>query len=92
MAGKKIKKQFEPRLAHTAVIIDQFVIVFGGLNSQKNSLISNDIYVLCLNDETQKIIPPPAFDKKNGLHRRKGVKNNESGFKSPTLPSAKERA
>lgn len=33
MAGKKIKKQFEPRLAHTAVIIDQFVIVFGGLNS-----------------------------------------------------------
>lgn len=33
MAGKKIRKQFEPRLAHTAVIIDSFVVVFGGLNS-----------------------------------------------------------
>lgn len=80
--------------------------MFGGLNSQKNSLISNDIYVLCLNDETQKIIPPPAYDKKNGFYRRKGIKPAaECGsltagaplkslieVKSPTLPSAKERA
>lgn len=57
MAGKKIRKQFEPRLAHTAVIIDSFVVVFGGLNSQKNSLISNDIYVLCLEANTERIIP-----------------------------------
>lgn len=50
-AGKKIRKFFEPRLAHTAVIIDSYVVVFGGLNSNKNSLISNDIYVLCLDNK-----------------------------------------
>lgn len=59
-AGKKIKKQFEPRLAHTAAIFDQFVIIFGGMNSsqERNSLISNDLYVLCLNDLTERIFPP----------------------------------
>lgn len=64
MAGKKIKKQFEPRLAHTAVIIDQFIVIFGGLNSLKNTIISNDIYILCLNQVTDRILPPP-FEKKS---------------------------
>lgn len=61
MAGKKIKKYFEPRLAHTAVLIDSFVVLFGGLNSQKNSLISNDIYVLCLDRFTERIMPHSVY-------------------------------
>ena len=66
-AGKRIRKQFEPRMAHSAVIIDQFVVVFGGLNKETNSLISNDLYVLCLNGVTnallpkeKAILPPPS--------------------------------
>ena len=51
-------------MAHTAVIIDSFVIVFGGLNSKKNSLISNDIYVLCLENNTERIYPTATSDKK----------------------------
>ena len=56
-AGKRIKKEFEPRMAHSAVIIDQFVVVFGGLNKEKNNLISNDLYILCLNGVTNALIP-----------------------------------
>jgi len=52
-------------LAHTSVIFDQYVIVFGGLNSKKNSLLSNDIYVLCLDNFTDRILPPNSIDKKN---------------------------
>lgn len=74
MAGKKIRKQFEPRLAHTAVIIDDYVVIFGGLNSQKNSLISNDVYLLCLTNDTDKILPPPvekrSLNKKKQLNRQ----------------------
>jgi len=69
-AGKKIRKAFEPRLAHTSVIIDSYVIVFGGLNSSRNSLISNDIYVLSLDNKTQKMIPE-AKTKKSSTSRRK---------------------
>lgn len=57
LAGKKIKKFFEPRLAHTACVIGTFVVVFGGLNSSKKSLITNDIYVLCLDKEVARILP-----------------------------------
>ena len=56
-AGKKIKKVFEPRLAHSAVILDQYVIVFGGFNSKIGTLISNDLYVLTLNGESNCILP-----------------------------------
>ena len=56
-AGKKIKKQFEPRLAHSAVTLDQFVIIFGGYNSKNESLISNDLYILSLNGLTNSILP-----------------------------------
>ena len=62
-AGKKIKRQFEPRLAHSAVILDQFVIIFGGFNSKLGTLISNDLYVLSLNGESNAILPR-SFEKK----------------------------
>ena len=63
---------FEPRLAHTAVIIESYVVVFGGLNSLKNTLISSDIYILCLDNRVQKMIPP-SKEKKNPSKRRKVV-------------------
>jgi len=47
LLGKKIKKEFEPRMAHSAVQLNQFVILFGGL-SNDNQLVSNDLYVLSL--------------------------------------------
>lgn len=57
--GKKILKQFEPRMAHSAIIMDQFVVLFGGLNktsSKKGTLISNDMFVLSLNGITNAIL------------------------------------
>ena len=44
-------------MAHSAVIIDQFVVIFGGLNKETNNLISNDLYILCLNGVTNALIP-----------------------------------
>lgn len=44
-------------MAHSAVVIDQFVVIFGGLNKETNNLISNDLYVLCLNGSTQALLP-----------------------------------
>lgn len=47
--GNKAKKTFEPRLAHTSVILDSFIVIFGGLNSSSQTLVSKDFYVLSLN-------------------------------------------
>ena len=33
LTGKKIKKEFEPRMAHSAVALDQYVVLFGGLGT-----------------------------------------------------------
>lgn len=64
-AGKRIRKQFESRMAHSAVVLDQFVVLFGGLNKMTNSLISNDLYVLCLNGVTNALLPKEkAIEKK----------------------------
>lgn len=50
MTGKKMKRDFEPRMAHSAVQLSQYLILFGGLNSTnfEKQLISNDLYVLSL--------------------------------------------
>ena len=106
MAGKKIRKQLEPRLAHTAVIIDDYVVVFGGLNSQKNALISNDVYLLCLTNDTEKILPPPPekrfLNKKKQILKQPAVISSSGTTdpkqaepqptKSSNLPSQKDRA
>lgn len=73
-AGKRIRKQFEPRMAHSAVIIDQFVVVFGGLNKETNSLISNDLYILCLNGITNALLPKDKIDEKKPLLIKKPIK------------------
>ena len=67
-------------MAHSAVIIDQFVVIFGGLNKETNSLISNDLYVLCLNGVTNALLPkekailPPPDDKKLLMKKPKLMK------------------
>ena len=68
-------------MAHSAVVIDQFVVVFGGLNKENNNLISNDLYVLSLNGVTnallpkEKVITPtPIEDKKIYIKKPKLIK------------------
>ena len=56
-AGKKIRKRFEPRLAHVSCIVGDYVVVFGGLNSRRKALISNDIYLLNLNGQCDYLFP-----------------------------------
>jgi len=69
-------------MAHSAVVIDQFVVVFGGLNKENNNLISNDLYVLCLNGVTNALLPKekviitpaPVEDKKIYIKKPKLLK------------------
>ena len=85
-------------MAHSAVIIDQFVVVFGGLNKEKNNLISNDLYILCLNGVTNALIPKEkqSFildEKKEKLLLKKqktikaSVKESCTNFQQPAAPS-----
>ena len=57
--GRKIRKQFEPRMGHSSVIQNQFIVVFGGLNNEptSRSMISNDLYVLSLDGSLNAIFP-----------------------------------
>lgn len=34
--SKKMRKIFEPRMAHSANILGHYIIIFGGYNSQNN--------------------------------------------------------
>lgn len=58
-------------MAHSAVIIDQFVVVFGGLNKETNSLISNDLYILCLNGVTNALLPKDKIEEKKPILAKK---------------------
>ena len=60
--SKKQKKEFEPRMAHSAVQLNQYVIVFGGLSNEKQ-LVPNDLYVLSLDGNLGGIAP--AFEGVN---------------------------
>jgi hypothetical protein len=61
-----VRKSFEPRMAHSSVILDQFVTIFGGLNndSDQRSLISNDLFVLSLDGITNGLLQSESFMKK----------------------------
>lgn len=52
-SNKKLKKEFEPRMAHSAVQLNQFVVLFGGFNSHPDSrnLINNELFVLSLDGD-----------------------------------------
>ena len=71
--GKKLRKSFEPRMAHSSVITDQFITIFGGLNndSVQRSLISNDLFVLSLDGLTNGILQSEStFKKKEELIKK----------------------
>ena len=71
-------------MAHSAVVIDQFVVVFGGLNKITNGLISNDLYVLCLNGNANALLPKEKILDEKKRPGPKGLKQSASVTKSPT--------
>lgn len=79
-AGKKIRKNFEPRLAHVSCIVDDYVIIFGGLNSSRKALVSNDIYLLSLNGKFDYLFP-----QANGGKRNYRKKNDVQDLKPPPV-------
>jgi hypothetical protein len=76
--GKKIKKFFEPRMAHTACVLDQYVVLFGGLNKLTNLLVSNELFALSLDGNTNAILPltPPQSAP---VSKKSGSQENCSG-------------
>jgi hypothetical protein len=70
-SGKKVKRQFEPRMAHTACILDQYVVLFGGLNSNTNLLVSNDLYALSLDGLTHAVLPKEAGLNESSSSKKK---------------------
>ena len=78
-------------MAHSAVVIDQFVVVFGGLNKETNNLISNDLYVLCLNGVANALLPKnkALLEEKKPLHLKKPPKLVKPALKdNNSQPSA----
>ena len=71
-------------MAHSAVVIDQFVVLFGGYNKVTNSLISNDLYILCLNGISNALLPKEKAPEKRILPKAKPGK--PASKESPTLP------
>jgi hypothetical protein len=65
--GRKIRKQFEPRMGHSSVIQNQFVVVFGGMNNDSvhRNMISNDLYVLSLDGTLSCIVPSEKVKKES---------------------------
>ena len=57
-------------MAHSSVILDQFILIFGGYNSKAGTLISNDLYVLSLNGEHKSMLPK-ALEKKQPVAQAK---------------------
>ena len=71
-------------MAHSAVVIDQFVVVFGGLNRITNGLISNDLYVLCLNGNANALLPKEKVVDEKKRPRLNSAKAFSGVGKSPT--------
>jgi hypothetical protein len=68
-SSKKQKKEFEPRMAHSAVQLNNYVVVFGGLNSKPNgrALISNDLSVLCMDGVVGNLMKNYDLERGNKL-------------------------
>ena len=57
--SKKMRKIFEPRMAHSATVLGNYIVVFGGYNSQSNQYSPNNLYILSLSGCTDYILPKP---------------------------------
>jgi hypothetical protein len=58
--SKKMRKIFEPRMAHTANVIGNYIVVFGGYNSLSGVFSPNNYYILSLSGCTDFIFPKPC--------------------------------
>ena len=55
--NKKMRKTFEPRMAHSATIIhDNYLVCFGGYSTQKSSYLNSNFAVLSLSGCTDYIL------------------------------------
>lgn len=58
--SKKMRKIFEPRMAHSSNVYEQYIVVFGGYNSQNNQYSPNNICILSLSGCTDFILSKPC--------------------------------
>jgi hypothetical protein len=73
-----MKKFFEPRMAHTACVLDQYVVLFGGLNKLTNLLVSNEVFALSLDGNTNAILPKSPVQSA-APSKKSGSQENGSG-------------
>jgi len=65
-------------------------VVFGGLNKETNNLISNDLYVLCLNGVTNALLPKDKSviqDEKKRLHGKPQAKPAKASARENSVSS-----
>jgi hypothetical protein len=58
-------------MAHTACILDQYIVLFGGLNSNTTFLVSNDLYALSLDGQTHAVLPKDAALNESSSSKKK---------------------
>jgi hypothetical protein len=54
--SKKMHKKFEPRMAHSANVIGNYIVIYGGYNSHNGIFSPNNFYVLSLSGCTDFIL------------------------------------
>ena len=57
--SKKFRKSFEPRMAHSANILGNYIIIFGGYNSKNNQYSTNNFCILSLSGCTDYMLSKP---------------------------------
>ena len=83
-------------MAHTACVIDQYVVIFGGLNSNTTTLVSNDLYVLSLDGNTNAILPDTNQNRKarsnaeNSSTINSNIQDTNGNFKPHVQKLSKE--
>ena len=58
--NKKLRKSFEPRMAHSASTIGNYIVIFGGYNSQTNQYSPANFSILSLAGCTDYILHKPC--------------------------------
>lgn len=54
-----MRKTFEPRMAHSATTVGNYILVFGGFNSQNKNVQSNNFCVLSLTGCSDYMLQKP---------------------------------
>jgi len=61
--SKKMRKSFEPRMAHSADVWGNYIIIFGGYASQSNQYSPNNFCILSLAGCTYYMLQKPMTIK-----------------------------